>query len=280
MGSPRLVAGLRQVAALACVVMLAFAGCAGRSYPDPADTSMAGQAPGPDRRCAGGPSRPYQRAVLTTVDGVKLAAVRTGSGPHGVVLIHEDHGDVCSWWTYAVSLADAGFHVLVFDLRCFGFSECGETRDYVADVTAAVADLRAAGARRVNLVGIDLGAGVALVSAGHLAPAGQVDGVVSISARSPNAILSAAPDSPGPSSPGEAARFLTVPLLLCFAAQDGTAMTDAELYTIFNTAPSTTKRVVRRPGASHGSGMLAAVNGGAGPDDVTAEVLAFLRAHA
>ena len=133
--------------------------------------------PPPAQRC-GAPDRAANTLTLRTADGVRLDAAQVGEGPKGVVLVHESGGKaLCGWWPFAVRLADQGFHVLLFDLRCFGFSACprGVKRsNYVADVAAAAAKLRALGAASVEVVGASMGGSIALVSGVRVAKVAAV----------------------------------------------------------------------------------------------------------
>ncbi len=121
----------------------------------------------PAQRC-GTPDRAAKVLTLRTADGVRLDAAEVGAGARGVVLVHESGGKaLCGWWPFAVRLADEGFHVLLFDLRCYGFSGCprgSKASDYVSDVAAATARLRALGAASVEVVGASMGGSIALVS--------------------------------------------------------------------------------------------------------------------
>lgn len=98
-----------------------------------------------------------------------LVGYEVGSGPRGVVLVHQIRGGLCGWWPYAAHLAKAGYHVLLFDMRCFAASPCPDDfaakERYTDDVAAATAHLRRAGAAQVALVGASIGGSVVLASA-------------------------------------------------------------------------------------------------------------------
>jgi pimeloyl-ACP methyl ester carboxylesterase len=74
------------------------------------------------------------------VNAIKLAYVRAGAGNHcPIVLVHGWPETKRIWWRVIQPLADAGFDVIVPDLRGFGESEAGEFGDTVAcagDVSA------------------------------------------------------------------------------------------------------------------------------------------------
>jgi hypothetical protein len=97
------------------------------------------------------------RAAVPAADGTQLDGVLVGSGPAGVVLLHQHPGDLCGFWPYAVFLSRRGLQALAIDLRCYGESPAPQADDaksrVVDDVAGAVAALRAYGARRIALVG-------------------------------------------------------------------------------------------------------------------------------
>jgi pimeloyl-ACP methyl ester carboxylesterase len=177
--------------------------------------SIAGVHP-PARRC-GPPARPAQVVTLRTSDGVRLDGAIVGSGERGVVLVHEAGGSVlCGWWPYAVRLAARGFHVLLFDLRCYGLSDCPETgeRDHVEDVAAAVEELRARGATSVELVGASYGGSVALVAASRLE---ELSGLADLSG---DILRGSIGGRGGPTTAWRAAADVHVPTLLALAKED------------------------------------------------------------
>jgi len=105
---------------------------------------------------------------LRTTDGHTVSAESWGTGPHGVVLIHEDGGDRAGWSDLAATLSQNQFRVVAIDLR--GHGATGGTiaeEDYpkmVADVAAAVTWLDSKGVDDVGLVGAELGANLALAT--------------------------------------------------------------------------------------------------------------------
>jgi pimeloyl-ACP methyl ester carboxylesterase len=120
------------------------------------------------------------------VDGVGIAYEVTGHG-RPVVLLHgfPDSGRL---WRYQVpALADAGFQVVVPDLRGYGHSDKPEAVEayglpfMAGDVLAVLADL---GIERAHVVGHDWGAALAWGLA-SLAPA-SVDHLVVLSAGHPS----------------------------------------------------------------------------------------------
>ena len=102
---------------------------------------------------------------IPAADGVTLAAAAVGTGPRGVVLLHQTDDGLCGWLPYAFRLAGQDFAVLAFDRRCTFASSCvdGEAQyDALADVRAAVDALRERGVTEVALVGASLGGAVAI----------------------------------------------------------------------------------------------------------------------
>jgi hypothetical protein len=164
---------------LLAAVQLAVAGCGGGSHPTagqpatPAATTARSGLAG--HRCSAAGLR-VQAIRFATSDGVALSGAVMGSGPVGAVLIHAYPRDYCGWLPYAGYLSRHGVHVLLFDLRCFGRSSCPGRRGHaIADVAAAVAELRRRGARRVALVGASMGGAIAVAAAAQLHPAAVVD---------------------------------------------------------------------------------------------------------
>jgi alpha-beta hydrolase superfamily lysophospholipase len=256
---PRLVA-----AVCGAVLLVVLAGACGGEPTPAAPPSRADEAPEPEERCGFGPADNVSKVVLTTSDGVELAAARFGSGARGLVLVHQLGSDLCGWYPHARRWADAGYQVIAFDQRCDGLSECGGP-DYVTDVPAAVAELRRSGAATVQLVGASRGAAIALIAAGH--PEVEVDGVVSLSAHDPS-FVGAAND---PTTPKAAAPSIKVPLLFACATEDRSAFCGDRATEFLAAVPATDKKVVQLPDSSlHGWDMLGTVE-----DDVDT----FLAAH-
>lgn len=109
-------------------------------------------------------------------DKVRLAGVVLGRGPRGVVLAHELNADLCQLIGEGRSLARAGYHVLLIDMRGYGRSPVPDHdgQRYDLDVDGAVAELRRRGARKLVTVGTSLGAGAVLISATRASVAGVV----------------------------------------------------------------------------------------------------------
>jgi pimeloyl-ACP methyl ester carboxylesterase len=104
---------------------------------------------------------PVRRAQ---VRGVDLAYLREGEGGFPLVLLHGWPETMRIWWRNVRPLADAGFEVIVPDLR--GFGESGPAPDDFYDVAAHARDIEALvrqelGHARVVTSGGDLGGVVA-----------------------------------------------------------------------------------------------------------------------
>ena len=104
---------------------------------------------------------PLRRA---SVRGVDLAYVRAGEGGVPLLLLHGWPETMRIWWRNIAPLADAGFDVIVPDLR--GFGESGPAPDDFYDVVAQARDIEALvrqelGLERVVTCGGDLGGVVA-----------------------------------------------------------------------------------------------------------------------
>jgi len=120
----------------------------------------------------------FRASDRTRLDGAEL-----GSGPRGVVMLHESQpADLCGWAPYGATLARRGFHVLLVDLRGSGLSARGPyggPRGAIADVRGAVTELKRLGAKRIALVGASYGGVNAIVAAPALRS--RIAGVASLS---------------------------------------------------------------------------------------------------
>src|SRR3954452_1449185 len=74
-------------------------------------------------------------------DGVQLGWVRAGEGGFPLLLVHGWPETMRIWWRNIGPLADAGFEVIVPDLR--GFGESGLAPDGHYDMAASARDLHA-----------------------------------------------------------------------------------------------------------------------------------------
>jgi pimeloyl-ACP methyl ester carboxylesterase len=234
--------------------MLVLAGCGGaakKSAPTttvtPASTPAALQQPA--ERC-GAPDNPAKLVRLKTSDGLTLDGVSVGKGDLGVVLLHEYPSDLCDWWSYANYLAGRGMRALAIDMRCLGESECG-TRGKagaVADVRAAIDELRREGAKRVAIVGASYGGAIAVVAGARLKAA-----VVDLSGE--QSLQGLVPGYDDVDSLAAAPR-LRAPALFVVAHNDQYTPI-ADMRRVYRAAGSREKQLVVLPAeAGHGVAML------------------------
>jgi pimeloyl-ACP methyl ester carboxylesterase len=265
---------MRRRLALLAVVLVVVAGCGGDSHPTArkraTPTPTAATATTAGQQC-GEADVGAQTIRFRTGDGVTLAGAVVGSGPVGAVLIHEYPLDYCGWVPYAGYLSRHGVRALLFDLRCFGRSACPNGRGHaIADVTAAMAELRRRGARRVALVGASMGGAIAVVAAARLHPAALVD----LSGERDTAGLTPGIDAPA----GAAAPGVTAPALFAVARGDR-YIPVADMRAVARRARSATKRVIVLPAAAgHGWDMLFGTTTRWSP--LAATVATFIRRHA
>ncbi len=118
--------------------------------------------------------RPYKDIILTTADDLKIAGwYIAGTRPYGVVLIHGIDGNRGDVLPVAGVLAEAGYHLVMIDLRAHGQSE-GNVGTYgyreALDVQAAIDYLDAVPEiERIGAVGTSYG-GAAVVRAAAIDP--------------------------------------------------------------------------------------------------------------
>lgn len=116
---------------------------------------------------------------LTNAANLSLAAVEYGSGPMGVVLVHQSDASMCQWLPYAVELAERGYRVVAFDFAGYGTSSVSESKTYVEDIRTVVTYLRDRGTTRVVVIGASMGATMSVVAAAAITP--PLQGVVAVS---------------------------------------------------------------------------------------------------
>jgi pimeloyl-ACP methyl ester carboxylesterase len=275
-------------AAIAVVAALAMsaAGCAassrGPAGPSrgPAASSRGPAAssrpPSAVARLCGPPDAQGRLITVRAADGMRLAAIETGAGGRGVVLIPE-HGAAgkCGWWEFAAYLAAHGYHVLLFDHRCTGQSGCGPGAGgtgLMSDIRAAVARLRQDGAARVALVGASQGGSEALIAGTE--PALDVTGLVALSADELTVPLARPPD---PATALAAVPRLRRPVLFAVAASDPYVSVRETRTLVARTGSRSKHLVVVGAGAGHGWDLVAPSRPGGAPRRLSQTVLAFLR---
>jgi pimeloyl-ACP methyl ester carboxylesterase len=101
--------------------------------------------------------------------GADLAGIIFGNGNIGVVLAHQNGGDVCQWLPFGRELAERGYRVLLFDFAGFGVPPAA-TAGLDGLVVAPAAALKANGAGTVVLIGGSMGGTAVLAAAPTLSP--------------------------------------------------------------------------------------------------------------
>ncbi|MBM9505891.1 alpha/beta hydrolase family protein [Actinacidiphila acididurans] len=226
-----------------------LAGCAddgtdGKAVPAPVSSA------GPDDFGCLSPEQARTGSVtFPAADGQQVEAYTTGTGSTALVLAHQADGDVCQWVPDATRLAKDGYRVVAVN----------SAGSEVAELTAAVAYVRARGAGKVLLIGASKGGTAALSAAGSITPA--VDAVVSLSA----------PTAYGGMDASTVVPRLTMPVLYMAAHLD-TAFADStrQLSRATGRAPVNDLWIVS--GARHGVSML-------GDETNFARVEAFLKKY-
>ncbi|WP_203832072.1 alpha/beta hydrolase [Catellatospora citrea] len=163
----------RTAALVALATMVIGTGaCGGEQQPsappDPAAAARRRVLDDADAPCVS------DRAQLVVIENVKhdlTAAWQSGQGDTGVVLLHQADAGLCQWSGFAGLLVEKGHRALSVDVN---------SRDAVEFAQAAVAHLRATGAKRVFVIGASRGGTIALAAAAGVTP--PVDGVASLSA--------------------------------------------------------------------------------------------------
>lgn len=230
-----------RIAVAAAALVLALLGAqAAQAAPKPLELK---------ERCI---TRKERRGIVrfTAVDRVRLIGVQFGRGPNAVLLAHQGGGaagpTLCSWVSYARSLARAGYRVLAFDHRGYGSSskptQPARLFRIDADVAAAVTFLRKHGASRVVVGGASLGGAAVVKAAAWIRPA--VQGVFTLGAPQEFAGVDAL----------AASRTLQVPALFTAAIDDDPFDDDARA--LFGACTSLDKRLEIVPGARHGAPTL------------------------
>jgi pimeloyl-ACP methyl ester carboxylesterase len=239
----------------------------------PSGSSPAVRSAGLARRC-GPPDVPSTVHRIRSTDGVTLAAASVGSGPRGVLLLPQSDGDSCGWWSFGGPwLAGRGYRVLMVDLRCFGESTCPsrpqKIGERLADVRAAAAWLRAAGARTVAVVGVSMGGTVAIAAAAddQVSAAAAVD----VSGELTDTVLRSTP----PLSARTAVAHLRAPVLYLTAEQDLGVDHAADLRWLERAPAGTVTSTVVPDSGDHGWSLL--TTDGTTPSRWALEMEAFLR---
>ena len=206
---------------------------------------------------------PYGRAgpVISyqSSDGSRFKAVRVGIAARVVVLAHQSDQTLCNELAFARTLASNGFAVFVPNLRSDSAAGITAYNHWDVGVAAAIAEARALGAKRVQVLGASQGGCAALVGATEVAPPAAA--VVSLSGERQVADLNC---------DDAAARFAGA--LLVVASADDHYLTGSDAAALLRESPSHDKRALVVPGTVHGYALLQ-------QGDVLAQVIAFLQQH-
>jgi len=240
---------------LACLALIS--GCATGRPAAPAGSvassarAPAGPAASPSPGLDGCFPAARSRVVMVPGPDGPLTVGIAGAGHKTVILSNESDENLCSWLPFSRRLTALGYRVVLWD---YGSEPAGE-------LLALTRWVRRSGLPRIVLMGASEGAKASLVAAARLGH--EVRGVVSLSAET--VLL---PDI-------EVARSvarLRGPLLLVTSAGDpyGSAQAAPRFLAV---APSRDKRLVKVPGADHGTALLS----GPAAATVRPAVLAFLR---
>ncbi|MGK5440548.1 alpha/beta fold hydrolase [Micromonospora sp. URMC 105] len=199
---------------------------------------------------------------LRTSDGIRLSALVLGSGPNGIVLAHEHGYTICSWLDLAQTLADRGYHVIVFDHRNHGASgiDKSEENTYIdRDILAAGQELTRRGVTRI------LAGGASCGGTGTVVAAPRIPGFIGL-------VVMASPRVCGKINALKVITSVTRPSLFAVSPGDyGDAM-EREVRGLHKASGAKDKRLVIVDGGSHGTDMLRSREGPA----LEAKLLAFI----
>ncbi|WP_157546825.1 alpha/beta hydrolase [Hamadaea tsunoensis] len=196
--------------------------------------------------------------------GDEIHGVELGMGKTGVILAHEESGDVCEWLPFGQELQANGYHVLVFDFvdDSVGVSK-GPEGDMVRQLQSAAAFLRKLGAQSIVLMGASMGATGVLNAGGVLSPG-------------PAAVVALSPigDYKGVKAV-DGAKKVTVPLLVAAGKKDTITYPDSAdiAQAAYAQAPAKNKKLLLGNDELRGHNI---VTQGIGHDDVRVQVLTWL----
>ena len=188
-----------------------------------------------------------------TEDSEDLWGSVFGVGEIAVILTHMRGRDQTSWFPFARFVAESGYKVLTFDFRGYGKSTGTKDTRMDRDLEAAIAYMRAKGAKQVVLIGASMG-GTAVI---ELASESQVQGVAALSP----------PAEFGRINALTAVESMVIPLLLIVAENDSQYYSDARK--IESAAAATQFLLIE--GQQHGTNMIAEHR-----NEIFANLLAFL----
>ncbi len=173
-----------------------------------------------------------------TEDSEDLWGSVFGQGEIAIILSHMRGRDQSSWFPFARLASESGYKVLTFDFRGYGKSTGTKNTRMDRDLEAAVAYVRAYGAKQVILIGASMG-GTASI---ELAPEVEVQAVAALSP----------PTSFGRVNALGAVKSMLIPLLLIVAENDPPFTGDARS---LETAAAATQ-FLELPGQQHGTNLF------------------------
>jgi hypothetical protein len=225
---------LYRAGLVACALLLAVAGCAGTGT-----GATSARWVNPSAAPSVAPS--HVDSCLHPGEGHRIAgtgpaAVLLGKGAKGLLLTPDQGATMCQWLPVARQLVAKGYHVLVWD----------PGSDPVAQAGVLVGQLKAAGAKRVVLMGAGAGADVSI----FVAAAGK-PGIAGLVWLSGNETLAATGDPVEPK-----VKQLKVPVLFVASRADfnGAAVLAGHLHDVLPTAEQ--QKVQSIPGDQRGVALL------------------------
>ena len=249
---------LARTLASALAALLVLAACAGAA----ASPTAVAPAPTP---ASPSPTPAPRTVTFPAADGTILSGTLYGAGTSAVILSNMGDNDPAPWQAFAPLLAERGYTVLTYSFRfparspTFTSAMAQQSFD---DLRAAITFVRAAGARRVALVGASLG-GMASAKA---AASEHADALV---------VLAAPVDLDAFDFHVEAGelRAIDAPKLLIGSKSD-TTVPFADTQRMYDLAGDP-KQLYTYPGSAHGVKLLA----GEHAADLRDRLIAFISAH-
>ncbi|WP_191838349.1 alpha/beta hydrolase [Catellatospora chokoriensis] len=229
---------------VAAVLLATAAGCGSGGTPTPLDPTAAARQRVIDTADLDCLDDRGPVIAITDAEQDMTAAIEVGTGDTAVMLLHQVDGTACQWYAFALILAQRGYRAIAPDIT---------SRDAVDVAGAGIAHLRAAGAKRVFVIGASRGGTIALAAAAAASP--PVDGVIALSA--PTVYDADALT---------AVRKLDVPTILIAGDLDGSFADHAK--ELHDLSIAKHKKLIIRSSVSHGVTLLTG--------DVEDTVMAFL----
>lgn len=187
-----------------------------------------------------GESGATETVRFRTEDSEDLWGSIFGDGEIAVILSHMRGRNQTSWFPFARLASTSGYKVMTFDFRGYGKSTGTRDTRMDRDLEAAVAYVRAKGAKQVILIGASMGGTAAIEIASEI----DVQGVAALSP----------PTSFGRINALGAVSSMLIPLLLIVAENDPPFTSSARE---IETAAAATQ-FLELPGQEHGTNLYSA----------------------